>query len=55
MQAKKEEILQMDKEKAKVLHEELESAKQKGMYDGVWSLYDQILKREQELERTKRR
>ena len=31
--AKKEEILQMDKDKANVLIEELDSAKDKGMYD----------------------
>jgi len=31
--AKKEEILQHDKEKGNVLVEELDSAKQKGMYD----------------------
>lgn len=40
LSAKKEELLQHDKDKANVLNEELDSPKQKGMYDSVWNLYE---------------
>jgi len=51
-----EEIRLNDKKRAEgILVEEFDQAKLKGMYDGAWALYEELLKREQELERTKRR
>lgn len=38
-----------------ILKEEFENKKLKGMYDGAWALYEELLKREKELDMTKRR